>query len=488
MKTEHKMLNFSDISPICLVRMLLRNLWMMVAAALVFAMGTSLYYSWFHVPVYRATMTYAVTSRSTSYTSANNVNASREVAAVIAELLETNVITDDIRNYSPALSDFDGTILASQVQESNLINVTAEADSQEKAFRALDALVNLFPEISSYISSNSIVQVIRNPMVSSAPVNQVDVRHNAMKMGCLGGLLMAALLCWMSIRRETVQNTTGARHLLDAPIVATVCHEQKNRTLKAMLNHTNRSLQVFAPTTSFAYAEQINTICSQLEHENTSRGIKIIMITGVGENEGKSTIAGNVAAMLAMKGKSVALIDADLRKPAMNRFFDGAYKAALPLNRMLCKPFSRENLLDCMVKHERLGFYMLFPSGADSRSTELLTSQTMSALLRQLRGFDFVILDTPPMGFFADAEAVAEMVDASLLVARQDYTAACDINDAADTLRNSKSAFLGCILNDMRVSASVGYGYGHRYGYGSRYGYGYGNGGSTEGKTAQKDS
>ena len=48
------MLNFSDISPICLARMLLRNLWMMVAAALVFAMGTSLYYSWFHVPVYRA--------------------------------------------------------------------------------------------------------------------------------------------------------------------------------------------------------------------------------------------------------------------------------------------------------------------------------------------------------------------------------------------------------------------------------------------------
>ena len=125
-----------------------------------------------------------------------------------------------------------------------------------------------------------------------------------------------------------------------------------------------------------------------------------------------------------------------------------------------------------MVPHEQLGVYMLFPIKADGRSSELLSGDTMVALIQQLRVFDYVIIDTPPMGMFPDAEILADRVDASMLVVRQDYTAACDINDAIDTLRQYKAAFLGCILNDMLVSPRGKYGYGGgRYGYGSKYSY-----------------
>ena len=76
------------------------------------------------------------------------------------------------------------------------------------------------------------------------------------------------------------------------------------------------------------------------------------------------------------------------------------------------------------------------------------------------------------MGMFPDAEILAELVDASVLVVRQDYTAACDVNDAIDALNGCKNTFLGCILNDMRTSSFSQYGYGTRHGYGSKYGYG----------------
>lgn len=479
MSSDRNGLRLSDISLICLARMLARNLWMIVAAALILGMSTSLYLTWFHKPVYRATMTYAVTARRTTYGGNNNISASREVAAVMTQLLETNVIRDSIRESSPELANFSGTIKATQVDETNMITVNVEDSSPEQAFRALNALVDRFPELSDYISQSNMPQIIRYPTVSSTPTNQVNSRKMTMTAAAAGALLMAALLCWIGVSRETVQTRSGARHLLDAPIVATVSHEQKNRTLKARLLRSGKGLQVFAPTTSYNYTEQINAICTRLEQENTARGLKIFLVTGVGENEGKSTIAGNVAALLAMKGKSVALVDADLRKPAMNRFFDGAYKAALPLNRMLAKPYSREDLLDCMVRHSRLNLYMLFPAGPDKRSADLLTGNTMQMLLKQLRVFDYVIIDTPPMGFFADTELLAEMVDASLLVVRQDRTPACDINDAVDTLRGAKSTFLGCVLNDMAGHSLAGYGY---YGYGKAYGYG------SAGKSGQKSS
>ena len=77
MSSDRNGLRLSDISLICLARMLARNLWMIVAAALILGMSTSLYLTWFHKPVYRATMTYAVTARRTTYGGNNNVSASR---------------------------------------------------------------------------------------------------------------------------------------------------------------------------------------------------------------------------------------------------------------------------------------------------------------------------------------------------------------------------------------------------------------------------
>lgn len=464
-------MNLSYISPVCILRMLARNLWMVIAAALIFSMATAVYIENFRTPVYRASMTYAVTAKKGNVYSNANITSAKEVAAVVAELIETDVITDNLRKSSPDLADFSGKITASLVPESNFISVSAEDVSPEKAYVALTSLAEIFPSLSDYISDSSVVQIIRNPQISSSPVNTLNEKRLCLIAAALGAGITALLLCRMSVKRETVQTKAGARGLLDSPIIASVGHEKKKRGVSGLFSRSKQGLQVFNPTTSFAYTEQISKICSQLDHENAAHGLKVFLVAGVGENEGKSTIAANVASALAMSGKNTALIDADLRKPSMNLFFDGKYGGKLPLNRFLAGPFTKNNLFNCMERHDKLGLYMLFPLESDKHSTELLTGATMQTLLRQLRVLDYIIIDSPPMGLFPDAEALAESVDASLLVVRQDYTSSYDINDAIDILKNSSSKFLGCVLNDMSERVhSYGYGYG-KYGY-AKYGYG----------------
>ena len=128
-------LNLSYISPVCIFRMLARNFWMVIAAALIFSMATAVYIENFRTPVYRASMTYAVTAKKETYSNAN-ITSAKEVAAVVAELIETDVITDNLRKSSPDLADFSGKISASLVPESNFISVSAEDVSPEKAYVA----------------------------------------------------------------------------------------------------------------------------------------------------------------------------------------------------------------------------------------------------------------------------------------------------------------------------------------------------------------
>ena len=472
MKQNNRIFRLTHLSLNCLARMLLRNSWVIVATALIFGMAVSLCLSWFYVPQYQANMTYAVNSRISSYTAAGNLTSTREVASVLAELLSTDVMEDGIRSYDPRLADFDGTLTASQVGGSNFIVVTATAKTPESAFLALRALTAVFPNVADFISSRNVLVLMRNPTVSSQPINQMNVQRMSRMSGLVGAALMVILLCFITIKSETIQTRTGARELLDAPIIASVCHERKNRTLKTAIRRSHRQVHVYAPTTSFSYTEQISTACTHLEHEANANGHKVFMVAGVGENEGKSTVAANLAAALALKGHRVVLLDCDLRKPAMNKFFDKVYTSPLPLNKMLAMPYSPDNVRQCMVLNEQLNLYMLFPVSSDMRSAELLSGPSMAPLLQQLKVFDFVIVDTPPMGMFPDAEILAELVDASVLVVRQDYTAACDVNDAIDALNDCKSTFLGCILNDMRSSGFSQYGYGTKHGYGSKYGYG----------------
>lgn len=468
---DTKKLQLANISPACLIQHLIKNAWMILVSFIVLYLGVSLFFSWFHQPVYKADMTYAITSRKTSYASGANVTSAKEVTSVMTEMLESGVVMNNIRAASDKLSDFDGTVTASQVGTSNLLVISVTDESPETAVLALQALQDIFPTVTSYISSGSVVQLIRNPAVYSRPVNMVNSSRIAKMAGLAGALAMAAAICWFVIQRETIQTRSGARNLLDAPIIAAVCREDHRRFWKRLFKKEKRPLQVFSPTISFAYTEQINTICAKMEQEAVTNGSKVFLITGTGENEGKSTIAGNVAAALSMRGKRVALLDCDLRNPSLSKFFDGKYSAAMPLNQMLAEPFSKNNLLDCMQRHDKLGIFMLFPVSQDRRCTELLNSATMDTLLKQLRVFDFVLMDTPPMGYFVDAETLAEKADASMLVVRQDRTPAAEINDSIDTLRACNARFLGCILNDMTFSLTEGYGYGYGYGYG-RYGYG----------------
>ena len=389
----------------------------------------------------------------------------------MTELLDSDVVSGQIRSYSPELASFSGAISAKQVTGSNFVSVSSVAGTPQEALMSLRALRDIFPSLSGYLSGESVAQVIQNPQVSAKPTNEPDRKRVLLIAAMLGAAAACAVTAFGCICSETVQTRDGARSLLDARVLAVIGHEKRRRSKKT---RERAPLLVTSPSVSLAFTEEINSVCSYLDHKRRERGVRVILVTSVGENEGKSTVAANIAVALAQKGHDTALIDADLRNPTQASLLGESMEGRVSLDRLLGHDFSRDEFLAAARQNGGGRLCTLLAEGSGERSGELIASPGLGRILKILRNFDFVIIDTAPMSLFSDAQLLSEQADGAILVVRQDCVPARDINDAADELRRGRAELLGCILNDMR--GMLGYGYGYGYGYGAGYGYGYGYG------------
>ena len=295
---------------------------------------------------------------------------------------------------------------------------------------------------------------------------------------------MAVLLIWLSVSSGTIQNSTGAKNNLDAKILATVPHEKsaaKPRFLQPSGGKRLRTnLNISSPAIGFPFVESIHRIASKFEHEHT-KGKKVFLFSSVSEAEGKSTLAANTALSLAEKKYKVLFIDLDLRRPVQNQLLGLDVASKNELGALLAKGAKPADVLQAVITDPVSGLASLLSTKSYTDMIELIGSPVLAQTIQMAREqYDYVIIDSPPLGYFADSELLSDLSDASILVVRQDVVPAPEINDAVDALRAGKADFLGCVLNDMRHLSSQlhGYGYGYFYGYGygsKKYGkYGYG--------------
>ena len=175
------------------------------------------------------------------------------------------------------------------------------------------------------------------------------------------------------------------------------------------------------------------------------------MVTSVCENEGKSTVAANLAITLAEQSKRVLLVDGDIRRPSQFLIFGMEPKEENELGEYLR---GNGSLADVMVPCTRK--HMLFMGGKNcySSSTEMLNSESFFKLMAACRKFvDYVIIDTPPAGIIGDAQIFAHCADAVMIVSKQNYMLAEDINEVMDAFRDKEGKVLGVVLNGSQALA-----------------------------------
>ena len=437
-------IHWDEINYASLIAQILRNLW----AAALFAISAALLYvgtaRLTYTPQYTSTATLMVGAKD-STNSYNSLTVTQSMAEVFAEVFQSNVLRDHVQKQMGD-EGFTGVIQTEVIPETNLLTLTVTADSPEMAFRGLTIVVEDHGAfLTDHIYANAQLQVIKDPVVPLVPSNPLPLRRNSLLVGILAGTLSLAGIVLLCVLRDTVGTPKAAQRKLDTRLLRTVHHEVRNKTLRLRRRRKNVAPLITAPLISATFVEDSQSLCTAVEYHTRKRGQQVILVTSSGENEGKSTIAANLALSLAARNKRVALLDCDFRKPSLHKVLE----APVPKEQRFSARMNDRAGAEILIEHQ--GLLLGTSSPNHKAATALISDGRLAGYIARLRTqVDYIVLDTPPMLAAADAEAIAKTADTALMVVRADYMPTAAINDCLDNLRTSVPDTAGVVLNNYR--------------------------------------
>lgn len=207
---------------------------------------------------------------------------------------------------------------------------------------------------------------------------------------------------------------------------------------------------------------------------------KVIMVTSTTSGEGKTFTSTNLAISFSLLGKNVVLAGLDIRKPGLNKVFK-IHHFETGLTQFLAHPNSTD--LMSLVKPSNIVDRLdILPSGTiPPNPTELIDSPALQKAITILKEkYDYIILDTAPIGLVSDTQLIGKVADLAIYVCRADYTPRADFMLIEELRKQKRLPNLCCIINGVDFTQrkyGYYYGYGKKYGYGGygkHYGYGYG--------------
>lgn len=240
------------------------------------------------------------------------------------------------------------------------------------------------------------------------------------------------------------------------------------------VKHTESNLSVFERPKS-ALSESFRAIRSSLQFlykKQSVEGTKTLMLTSSVSGEGKTFCSLNIATVFALSEKKTIILGLDLRKPKI--FDDFNIQNDLGAVNYLIG----QNKLDDIIQKTHIPFLDVITSGPiPPNPSELILGESMKVMMDELKErYDYIILDTPPVGLVSDALELSQFCDLTLYVVRQNFTKKEMLTLLNNRTKRGELINVSIIFNGYENKAKYGVGYGYGYGYGYSYGYGYGSG------------
>lgn len=424
-----------------LFRDIVMNFWAVILAGCIAWMGFYIYENSLYVPRYTSSAILGVRSGVTS-----NLSISSGMATVYGEVFEQpamkRLAADHLQEDA-----FHGTVKTQVHHGTNLLTLSVVADDPSEAYRLLTALLAVYPNVTEEIFTNSVIDVLSTPHMPTSPSNSLTTMRRS-QVVILAAALEGAIIVLLSLLRNTVKHEKAFKAKIDGNLVGTVAHEHRHLNWHERMVGKKRALMINDVFATLKFAEDYQRIANKLEYVHNQKGKKLFTITSVAENEGKSTTAVNIALSLAERGYRVALLDLDLRKPAIGKIFGCRDSITVEFADVLAGKIPASQF--SFHRYRKSQLWLALNRRSHTDAANWISGSVVRSYLQEIRRqMDFVIVDSSSIAVSADAIHLIEMSDSALLVVRTDTVLAEDINDAILTITATGASFMGCILNDV---------------------------------------
>lgn len=334
--------------------------------------------------------------------------------------------------------------------ERTYVNIKRQQTVQEGLYMYL---LQLREETELNISNAvSRAEIVDNAFVYSDTIG-MGMKKGMMAGAFVGFLIPIGLIFLMMKLKQKFQSKEEAEKMTFVPILGEICQSRAG-------NHI-----VVGHSTTSSTAELFRLMRTNLNFVLTGSTHKVILVTSSKSGEGKSFISTNLACSFALLKKKTLIIGADIRKPRLAEYFGIAPKWGL--TQYLA---SDDVTIDMLVNHYADNEYLdIITAGPiPPNPAELLLSAKVATLIEWARDkYDYIIIDSAPVGMVSDTFSFAKYVDATLYVSRVDYTLAKDLKYANSIYVAHRLPKMVLVING--VGGKLGYGYGYGYGYGHEH-------------------
>lgn len=417
-----------------------------------------------YVPKYYAATTFIVnTNTALNYSESYYNKATTEQLAKTFPYIIMNDALQHLIEEDLGVSSIPGVIEAKALESTNMITISVTAYTPENAYNILQSVIKNYPEVARAVVGETELNIIDETGMPTSPMNGVGTKSSALKGFLIGAVLCCVWLVLYALTRQTIRREEDFKKMLNIKCLGSIPLVKFKKRSQLEKNQ----MLIDNPRISYGFVEANRTLRTRIEKDALEHNAKIYMVSSAMAQEGKSTIAVNIALSLAAKGKKVILVDLDLRNPSVAKTL-GIGENEKGLIDVLQGNATEE---ETIIRYKETSLLVLQGGKPVRDSAQILGTDRVGKVCQALcEAADYIIVDTPPSSLLSDAAQIVKYVDAGIFVVRQDYAPLDSVLDGIEMLTDTGLRLVGCVLNRAEVGIT-GYGSGYGYGYG-RYGYG----------------
>jgi len=375
----------------------------------------------------------------------------RNVAVGQAALSMANALVHDLEIRAAKRDQYDRDLAElerSWKLQNELAAIQAEVDRRAKELRALEdrrETIRTQERVEAGLAPLKVVEPATDPVKPVRP-NRVLLLLVGAGVGLLLGLTLALLLDWLD---DSVTDPADVERLLHAPVLGTIVAVKPGQEGVREIDR----IATLLPRSPVA--EAFRAVRTSVEFlGGGGEGGRILLVSSCSPREGKTTVASNLAAVLAQDGKRTLLVDADMRRPRVHHVFEVANSVGL--SNVIA---GRARLEDAVVGTSQENLWVL-PSGATPPNpAELLGRASAQALFERLASeFDRVVVDSPPVGVVTDGAVLGRRADEVLLVIAAGRTKRRAAEHGESLLRSAGAKPTGVVMNQVERGSRFLYG------------------------------